>query len=133
MFSAVFLFQVSPILKVLQKFQEKYRKNQRTGSFAKNQRWARGEPGEAQAATWRGPTPGRASGAPGAPALPLAAPLRIYIPLVPKPSRTEPFFAISPLFCRRNASKIGSIRRTLPGTLPEGRTTTMDASRMSRE
>src|SRR6187401_1766502 len=62
MFSAVFLFQVSPILKVLQKFQEKYRKNQRTGSFAKNQRWARGEPGEAQAATWRCPTPGRARG-----------------------------------------------------------------------
>src|SRR6187399_1479167 len=61
LFSAVFLFQVSPILKVLQKFQEKYRKNQRTGSFAKNQRWAREEPGEAQGGAWG---PCSASGCP---------------------------------------------------------------------
>src|ERR1041385_5527789 len=46
LFSAVFLFQVSPLLKVPEKFREKYRKNQRTGSFAKSPRGARGEPGE---------------------------------------------------------------------------------------
>src|SRR4051794_25999803 len=70
---------------------------------------------------------------------PLDAPLRLYLPLVPKPSRTEPFFTISPLFHHRRASKIGCARRPLPGTLPEGGltsgsfSTTMDASRMSRE
>ena len=103
---------------------------------------ARGEPGAAQAACPRGPPPGRAGGgggAPGPPSPPLVPPFGIYLARVPKPSRTEPFFAISSLFRRRRASKIGSTRRTLPGTLPEGRittgsfSTTMDASRMSCE
>src|ERR1041385_6410917 len=54
LFSAVFLFQVSPLLKVPEKFREKYRKNQRTGSFAKSPRGARGEPGGPR---WPGPWP----------------------------------------------------------------------------
>src|SRR3954470_23052966 len=69
LFSAVFLFRVSPLLKVPEKFREKYRKNQRTGSFAKSPGGARGEPG-GQAARGRGQAPGRARGAPGAPGPP---------------------------------------------------------------
>src|SRR3954462_10818267 len=93
----------------------------------------------AQAATRRGPTPGRARGAPGAPGPPLAAPLRLFILRHGKTPEEEPYSANSPLFCRRRASKIGSTRRPLPGTLPEGGLTsgsllsTMDAPRMSRE
>ena len=70
---------------------------------------------------------------------PPGCPLRLFIPRDEKPSGTEPFFAISPLFRRRHASKIRSANRFLPGTLPEGGSTsgsfasTMDASRMCRE
>ena len=51
-------------------------------------------------------------------------------------SRGEPYSANSPLFRRRRASKIGSTRRPLPDTLPEGGltsgifSTTMDASQI---
>src|ERR1041385_2042490 len=138
LFSAVFLFQVSPLLKVPEKFREKYRKNQHTGSFAKSPRGARGEP-EGPGGQRARPGPWPRQGAPGAPVQPLAAPFRLFIPRDEKPSGTEPFFAISPLFHRRRDSKIGSTRRPLPGTLPEGGitsgsfSTTMDASRMIRE
>ena len=91
MFSSVFVFQVFPLFKVREKFQEKYRKNQRTGSFGKSQSGARGEQGVAQAATWRGHPLGRASGAPGAPGPPLAAPLRLFIPRDAENPRREPF------------------------------------------
>src|ERR1041385_3079555 len=100
---------------------------------------ARGPPPGAQAPVWRAPGSGRARGAPRPLVAPLAAPLRLYILRDEKPSRTEPFFAISPLFRRRRASKIGSTRRPLPCTLPEGGPTsgsllsTMVASRMTRE
>src|ERR1041385_306824 len=75
---------------------------------------------------------------PGA-APPLAAPFRLYIPRHGKTPEEEPYSANSPLFRRRRVSKIGSTRRPLPGTLPEGGLTsgsllsTMDAPRMSRE
>src|SRR3954470_14859202 len=93
----------------------------------------------AQAATRRGPTPGRTRGAPRAPGPPLAAPLLLFIPRHGKTPEEEPYSANSPMFRRRRASKIGSTRRPLPGTLPEGGLTsgsllsTMDAPRMSRE
>ena len=117
-----------------EKFREKYRKSQRTGIFEKSPGGARGEPGGAQAATRRGPTPGRARGAPGAPGPPLAAPLRLFILRHGETPKTEPYFANSPLFLRRRASKIGSTARTLPGTSTSGSfSTTMDASRMNRE
>src|ERR1041385_925887 len=122
-----------------EKFRQKYRKNQRTRSFQKSPGGARGGPRGGQAATRRGPTPGRARGAPGAPGPPLAAPFRVFIPRHGKTPEEEPYFANSPQFRRRRASKIGSTRRPLPGTLPEGGLTsgsllsTMDAPRMSRE
>ena len=78
-------------------------------------------------------------GAPGPLIAPLAATLHLYISRDVKLLKTEPYYAISPLFRRRRASKIGSGRRPPPGTLPEGGitsgsfSTTMDASRMSRE
>src|SRR3954469_6297484 len=92
MFSVVFVFQVFPLFKVPEKFWEKYRKNQRTGSFGKSQSGARGEPGVAQASTWRGHPLGRARGG-GAwgPWSTSSCPLRLYISLVPKPLRTKPF------------------------------------------
>src|ERR1041385_2644403 len=103
-----------------EKFREKYRKNQRTGSFQKSPGGARGDPRGGQAATQRGPTPARARGAPGAPGPPLAAPFRLFIPRHRKTPEEEPYSANSPLFRRRRASKVGSTRRLLPGTLLEG-------------
>src|ERR1041385_1536177 len=122
-----------------EKFREKYRKNQRTGSFQKSPGGARRGPRGGQAAARSGPTPGRARGALRAPGPPLAAPFRLFIPRHGKTPEEKPYSANSPLFRRRRASKIGSTRRPLPGTLPEGGLTsgsllsTMDAPRMSRE
>src|ERR1041385_2663317 len=88
------------------------------------------EPKWGQRATTRGPGALVARprgwprhGAPGPLVAPLAAPLCLYILRIGKPSKGEPFFAISPLFHRRLASEIGSTSRLLPGTLPEGGTT----------
>src|ERR1041385_5437925 len=110
-----------------EKFREKYRKNQHTGSFQKSPGGARGGPRGGQAATRRGPTPGP----------PLAAPFRLFIPRHGKTPKEDPYSAKSPLFRRRRVSKIGSTKRPLPGTLPEGGLpsgsllSTMDAPRMS--
>ena len=117
------------------KFREKYRKNQRTGTFQKSPSGPREEPGVAQAATWCDHPLGRARG----PWSTSGCPLRLFIPRDDQTSGTEPFFAISPLFRHRRASKIGSASSPLPGILPEGGLTsgsfpsTMDASRMIRE
>src|SRR3954462_3983826 len=139
LFSAVFVFQVFPLRKLPEKFRKKYIKNQRSGTFQDPE----GEPEGGHQGSRRpgGATPLLAApgGAPGPPRCPLTSPFGLYLTLVPKPSRGEPFFAISSLFRRRHAFKIGSARRTLPGTLPEGRittgtfSTTMDASQMMRE
>src|SRR3954471_24505208 len=128
-----------PHIKSAPKFRGNQIKNQREGTFRKHLGGARGPPPGAQAPWWRTLGAGRAKGPPGPLVAPLASPLRLYILRLGKPSRTEPFFAISPLFRRRRAFEIGSTRRPLPGTLPEGWPTsgsllsTMDASRMSRE
>ena len=128
-----------PHIKIARKFWENHIKNQRFGSFGNHQRRTWGGPPVAQAARGRGPPLGRAGGAPRLPGGPPATPLRLYIHLFAKTLKTEPFFMISPLFRRHSAPKIGSIRRLLPGTLPEGGitsgsfSTTMDASRMCRE
>src|ERR1041385_6774253 len=124
---------------MLQKFGKNQIKNQRRRTFRKDLSGARGPPPGAQAPWWRIPGAGRARGAPGPLVAPLAAPLHLYILRDEKPLKTEPFFAISPLFHRRHASEIGSTSRPLPGTLPEGGLTsgslssTMDASRMIHE
>ena len=101
----------------------------------RGQRGARGT----QAATWRGPPPGRARRAPGPPSPPLVPPFGLYYLLAPETLERNPASRFPPLFRRRSASKIGSVRRPLPGTLPEGgitsgsSSTIMDASRMCRE
>src|SRR4051812_5888406 len=65
---------------------------------------------------------------------PLAAPLRLYLPLAPKTLGAEPFFQNPSLFRRRRRFKIGAARRPCPGTLSEGGPTSgslsiaMDAS-----
>ena len=98
-----------------------------------------GAPPGTQAARWRGPTPGRATRAPGSSRWPLAPPFGLYYLLVTETLKEKPASRFPPLFRRRSASKIWSIRRPLPGTLPEGgitsgsSSTTMDASRMCRE
>src|ERR1041385_4624433 len=124
---------------MLQKFRKNRIKNQRNGTFRNHQSGVRGPPTGTQAATWRGLGSSRAGGEPGPLEAPLAAPLCLFILRVAKPLKTETLFAISPLFRRRRASKIGSASKTLPGTLPEGGLTsesfpsTMDASWMIRE
>src|SRR3954465_2583421 len=74
-----------------EKFREKYRKNQRTGSFGKSLSGARGEPGVAQAATRRGPTPDRARGAPGALVHLWLPPSPIYSPSRETSEKENPF------------------------------------------
>ena len=87
----------------------------------------------------RGPTPGRATRAAESWGHPLVPLFGLYYLLALETLRETPVSRFSPLFRRRRASKIGSTRSPLPGTLPEGGTTsgsfcaTMDASRMNRE
>ena len=134
-----FSISVFPHIKSAPKIREKSDKKSVQKNLLEGPEWG-------QRATTRGPGAlvvrprgWPSQGAPGPLVAPLAAPLRLYILRDEKPSRTEPFFAISPLFRRRRASKIGSASRPLPGTLPEGGltsgsfSTTMDASRMIRE
>src|SRR3954467_8594701 len=126
-----------PHIKSAPKFREKSNKKSAIRKLRETPRGGggRGDPPGPQAHSRRALGWGRARGLPGPLVPPLAAPLRPYILRDAKPPRREAFFAISPLFGRR-ASKIGSTRRPLPGTLPEGGTTsgsfytTMDASRM---
>src|SRR4051812_19222908 len=99
-----------------------------------------GPPPGNQEGAWRGPTLGRARGPPGCPVGPLAPPpFRLYLPLVRKPLKGEPFFAKLSLFRRHRHFKIGAAWRSCCGTLPEGDTLSgrpsiaMDASRMCRE
>src|ERR1041385_5543363 len=121
-----------------EKFREKYRKNQRTGSFEKSPGGAKGEPGGPGSHPAQ-PHPWPRQGAPGAPGPPLAAPLLLFILRHGETPKIEPYFANSPLFRRRRASEIGGTVRTLPGTLPEGGSTsgsfssTMEASWMFHE
>ena len=104
-----------------------------------HRRWARGGPGASQAACWRGQALGRARRSPGWVPPPLVPSFGLYLE-----SREETLAdflesRISPSFRRRSASEIGSVRRPLPGTLPEGGltsgsfSTAMDASRTCRE
>src|SRR3954465_4262473 len=103
-----------------EKFREKYRKNQRTGSFQKSPGGARGGPRGGQAATWRGPTPGRARGRLGPLAHLWLPPFAYLSPVTGKPQKENPIPRT--LLCSAAAvlTKIGSTRRPLPGTLPEG-------------
>src|SRR3954462_4878802 len=88
MVSAVFVFQVYRPLKVLQKFQKKYKKNQRPGSLRNHQGSKGGPPQGLQKGPWRDPTLGRAGPPPGYPVPPSVPPLA-YIscprrkPLIP--------------------------------------------------
>ena len=92
MFSAVFVFQVFRLFKVPKKFRKKYIKNQRPGSFRKNQRREAGPPPGRQKGPWRGPTLGHAGHPPGCPVGPLDALLRLYLALrVETPKRRTLF------------------------------------------
>src|SRR3954468_14738548 len=121
------------------KIWKNYIKNQRDGTFRKNQKGEGGPPPGTQEGAWRGPTLGHARGPPGCPVGPPDSPLRLYLPLVRKPSEQEPFFAKPSLFRRRRRFKIGAAWRSCSGTLPEGETPSgrpsiaMDASWMCRE
>ena len=77
----LYFFQVFRLFKVPKKFQKNYIKNQRDGTFRKNQKMEGGPPPGSQKGPWRGPTLGRAGHPPGFPVGPLDAPLRLYLPL----------------------------------------------------
>src|ERR1041385_304389 len=133
-----FSISVFPHIKSAPKIREKSdKKSAQTKLREEPERGQRGARG-AQAATRRGPTPGRARGRLG-PLVHLWLPLRLFILRHGETPKTEPYFANSPLFRRRRASEIGSTRRPPPGTLPEGGLasgsllSTMDAPRMSCE
>src|ERR1043165_1313375 len=87
LFSVVFVFQVFRLFKVPKKFRKNYIKNQRDGTFRKNQKGEGGPPPGTQEGAWRGPTLGRARGAPGCPMAPLDAPppSPIFTPWVRNP------------------------------------------------
>src|SRR3954469_11202658 len=91
MFSAVFVFQVFRLFKVVRKIQKNYIKNQRDRTFRKNQKMEGGPPPGTQEGAWRGPTLGRARGPPGCLVGPLSSPLRLYLPPGQKPLRRNPF------------------------------------------
>src|SRR4051812_26679803 len=122
LFSAVFVFQVFPILKVLQKFRKNYIKNQRRGTFRNHQKREGGDPPGLQAPWWRGPGVECARDPPGSLVDPLASPLRLYIALAEETPNIEVFFPISSLYHRRHL-RIGAARRSCPGTLLERGTT----------
>src|ERR1041385_1336122 len=122
MFSAVFVFQVFPLFKVPEKFQENIGKISvwEPSRRAKvGPEGARGGPGGHLAR----PPPRPHQGGAWGPWSTCGCPLRLFLPRDEKPSETEPFFTICPLFRRCRASNIGSTMRPLPGTLPEGGTT----------
>ena len=96
MFSAVFVFQVFRLFKVPKKFWKNYIKNQRKGTFRKNQEGAGGPPPGTQAPWWCAPGDGHARGAPGSLVDPLAAPLRLYITPAEETPNIE-VFSRSPL------------------------------------
>src|SRR3954469_25807433 len=108
MFSAVFVFQVFRLFKVVRKIQINYMKNQRDGTFRKNQKMEGGPQPGTQEGAWRGPTLGRARGPLGCPVGPLGSPLRLYLPPGIETPRAEPFFAKPSLFRHHRRFKIGA-------------------------
>src|SRR3954468_20976081 len=110
LFSAVFVFQVFRLFKVPKKFRKSYIKNQRPGSFRKNQRREAGPPPGSQKGPWRGPTLGRAGCPPGCPVGPLDAPFAYIFPSGWKPLNRNPF-SRNPLYFAAAAVS----RSRLPG------------------
>src|SRR3954468_15740644 len=92
LFSAVFLFQVFRLLKVLQKFWKNQIKNQCVGTFRNHLGGARGPPPGTQAPWWRALGAGHAMGVHGPLVALLAAPLRIYLPPAEEIPNIEVFF-----------------------------------------
>src|ERR1043165_4179214 len=91
MFSAIFVFQVFRLFKVPKKLRKNYIKNQRKGTFRKNQEGAGGPLPGTQEAAWRGPTLGRAKGPPGCPGWPLTPPFAYIYPSSGNPQNRNPF------------------------------------------
>ena len=73
------------------------------------------------------------------PWLPPQSPLGLYLAPAEETPNIDILFMFSSLYRCRRRFKIGAARRSCPGTLPEGGTTSgrpsiaMDASRMCRE
>ena len=95
---------------MLQKFLEKYIKNQRNRSFRNHQEREGGPPLGDQDGPWRGPTLGRARRPPGCLVGPLDTPLRLYLALGVETPNIDLFSVNSPLYRRRPVSRSG-----LPG------------------
>src|ERR1041385_2949314 len=118
MFSAVFVFQVFPIIKVPNKSRKKYIKNQRSGSFRNNQDIAGGPPPGAQEGAWRGPTLGRATCPPGCPVAPLGAPVGPYLYSRCKNPYSGPLFSRSNSDLRRHHRQASGDQNSCADTLP---------------
>src|SRR3954471_5623754 len=118
LFSAVFVFQVFRPLKVLQKFQKNYIKNQRTGSFRNHQGRKGGPPPGSQEGAWRGPALGRATCPSDCLVAPLGAPFGTYFyPRGGNPdSRT--LFPKSNSDLRRHLHQASGEQNSCAGTLP---------------
>src|SRR3954470_23649880 len=91
LFSAVFVFQVFWLFKVVRKIQKNQIKNQRDGTFQNHQSMEGGSPPGNQEGAWRGPTLGRARGPPGCPVGPLSPPFAYIYPSSGNPWKQNPF------------------------------------------
>ena len=97
-----------------------------------------GPPPGVQEGAWCAPL-GRATCPPGCLVAPLGAPFGLYLAPAEETPNIDLLFPFSSLYYRRRRFKIGAARRSCPGTLPEGGTTSgrpsiaMDASRMCCE
>src|SRR3954464_9963441 len=97
-------------------------KNKHLGSLRKHQRRKGGPPPGLQKGPWRGPILGRVGHPPGCPMAPLGAPFGLYLVPAEETPNIDMLFPFSSLYRRRCRFKIGSARRSCPGTLPEGGT-----------
>ena len=118
-----------------QKIQQKYIKNQRSRRLRiPKEETEGGHP--LPSVQGRGPTPGHARRLPGRRGHPLVPPFGLYLHPIMETLESLLFSRYSPLFCRCRDSKIRTIIRTYPNTLPEAGSisrsfsTTMNASRL---
>src|SRR3954470_13267353 len=118
MFSAVFVFQVFPIIKVPNKSRKNYIKNQCSVSFRNNQDTTGGPPPGSQEGAWRGPALGRATCTPDCPVAPLDAPFGPYFyPRGGNPD-SEPLFSRSYSNLCRHRKQVSGGQNSCAGTLP---------------
>src|SRR3954470_17578997 len=138
MFSAIFVLQVFRLFKVPKKFRKNYIKNQRKGTFRKNQEGAGGPPPGTQEGAWRSP-PGPCQGTSWLPwVAPRLLPSPIFTPQIRNPWTKTLFretLSVPPPPPFQDRGCLEKLLRHPAGRrYPSGRPSiAMDASRMCRE